>query len=405
MATFIWGLYIFTQAAIASYLLQPFMLLALYGIAKAWGSGPRRPAPFPEKQFRFGIFVTAHTESEFIPPIIDSILKQTYPFFNVYVIADACNVSNLYYTDHRVHLLSPPLALNSKIASLEYGLQHLQETDEVLVIMDHDNLLHPRFLEVLNTWYRMGFLAVQGNLKPKNQEGAIARLDASGATFANFVDRASRSILGLSANICGCGISIHRAIYEKIIYDKKSSTGGFDKHLQIELALRVPRIGFAADSITYDEKVDDPANFEQQRTRWIAAYFKFLGKTLPVLRAGWKKIDLNLMYFGYNLLRPPYFLLVLAGLLLCGIDFLIAPPLFGWWLIVFGIFLVSFVLILYLDTPDRTSLKTVAFLPLLIFHQLRSLLRSGAAKKRFLGTRHSKIVYIEELLEKSHPHR
>ena len=395
---------IIVQAAIASYLLQPFFLLILYWIGRRRGIRPgRTPTPMPKRQYRFGIIITVHAETDFIPPILDSLLKQTYPFFNAYVVADACNISDLNYADDRIHLLSPTFPLNSQIASLEYGFRHFQDSDEICIIFDPDNLVHPRFLEVLNTWYNAGYLAVQGNLKAKNQQGIYSRIDGLGMQLANFVDRTSRSMFGLSVSIWGCGISVHRKIYEKIVYDEKSFTGGFDKHMQAELVLNVPRIGFAADAVVYDEKVDDGHNFEQQRIRWISAYFKFLGKAFQVLWTGLKNRDLNLSFFGYNLIRPPWFLLLFFALLMFITSFFIHPLLTGIWLLVLGIFTLSFLAIISLNTDHSTVLRTVIFIPVVILRQVRALFRSGAARKALLKTRHSKVVYIEELLENSHP--
>ena len=392
------------QAAIASWLLQPFVLLILYGIRKRKGVRPgRTPTITPSRQYKFGIIITAHAEVDFIPPILDSLLKQTYPLFNVYVVADACNISALKYTDDRIHLLAPMLPLNSQVASLEYGFRHFKDDDEICIIFDPDNLVHPRFLEVLNVWYNAGYLAVQGNLKAKNQQGIYSRIDGLGMQLGNFIDRISRSMVGLSVNIWGCGISVHRKIYEKITYDKKSFTGGFDKHMQAELALNVPRIGYAADAIFFDEKVDDGHNFEQQRIRWIAAYFKFLGEAFQVLWTGLKNRDLNLSFFGYNLVRPPWFLLLFSALVLFCTGLFVNPRLAEIWLLVLATFTMSFMTIISLNTPDSTLLKSIVFIPVLIFHQVRALFKSGAGRKTLLKTQHSKVMYIEELLENSHP--
>ena len=395
-------LYLLVQAILASYLVQPFILLIIYAICRSRGlHASSTPALQPGRQYRFGIIITVHEETDFIPPIIDSLLRQTYPFFNVYVVADLCNIDDLHFSDNRIHLLSPPHPLNSQVASLEYGFRHFESGDEVVVIFDPDNLVHPRFLEVLNHWYNAGYLAVQGDLRSKNYKGVYARIDGLGVTLGKFVDRISRSMLTLSANIWGCGVSVHRTIYEKISYDSKSFTGGFDKHMQADLVVSVPRIAFAAEAVFYDEKVDDGQNFEQQRTRWIAAYFKFLGTAFSVLRTGLKDRNFNLIFFGYNLIRPPYFLMLLSALLLCFTDVFIDPLFTRLWLLLLVIFTLSFITIISMNTPDRTFFKTILYIPVLIFHQVRALFKLHASKKTLLKTRHSKVIYIEELLQNS----
>src|SRR5579871_1429104 len=104
----LWPVYVIVQIVVACYLLQPFFLLVLFWFGRKKGLTPgRTPRVDPGRQFRFGIIIAVHGETEFIPPIIDSLLRQTHPFFNVYIVADACNIDGLRYTDDRIHLLKP----------------------------------------------------------------------------------------------------------------------------------------------------------------------------------------------------------------------------------------------------------------------------------------------------------
>ena len=393
------GLYFIIQLLPFSFLFQPTLLLLIYGIEKLGGyKAPVAPGGPPVKNFQFGIIITAHRETTFIPPIVDSLLKQTYPYFNVYIVADDCDTSRLNFPDPRIHLLPTPRPLNDQVTSLEYGSRHLAPTDQVVVIFDPDNLIHPDFFLKLNSWYNRGFLAVQGSLHSKNKSALYARLDTMGMSFGFFMDREIRSMLGLSVNIWGCGISIHKEVYQEIIYDAKSATGGFDKHLQIEIARRVRRIAFAPDAIVYDEKVEDGNNFERQRIRWIAAYFKFLGKALGLLWQGIRRLDGNLIYFSYNLLRPPYFLLVICALTFSVTDWLITPAIGKAWLLTLLLFAVSFLIIVTKDTRERSAAKAVWYLPLVMYHQLRAFLRLRLSRKTLLKTEHTRVVYIDEVL-------
>jgi len=361
---------------------------------------PYTPAGIPARDYSFGIIITAYRETDFIPPIVDSLLKQTYPRFNVYIVADDCDSSQLHFTDPRINILVPPSPLNNKVASLQYGLDHFHEPDEVLVIFDPDNLVHPNFLHILNTWYNKGYQAVQGNLQSKNKESIYAQLDSLGVLVGNFLERDVRSMLGLSVNIWGCGVSVKKEVYQKIIYDSKSRLGGFDKHMQTEIAKNVSRIAYAQEAIVYDEKVDDGNNFERQRIRWITAYFKFLGEAFRLLFIGLRKRDFNLVYFAYNLIRLPWFLLLLVAGIIAGTDWLIYPMLTRAWLLILTLFFLSFVTIVATRAEGRSVAKALWYLPLLFYHQLRALFRIRIGKKTMLKTEHSKIIYIDEILGK-----
>jgi len=394
-------LYLGLQAILASWLIQPLILLLLHCIGKMIGIRPRSTPAGAAKDYTFGILITAHQQTDFLPPIVDSLVKQTYPRFNVYIVADDCDISQLNFPDPRIRVLVPESPLHNQVASLQYGLQHLAERDEVLVIFDPDNLVHPNFLYTLNGWYNKGYQAVQGNLQSKNKEGVYAQLDSLGVLMGNFLERDVRSMLGLSVNIWGCGVSVKKEVYQRIIFDSKSRTGGFDKHVQTEIARNVSRIGYAREAIVYDEKVDDGYNFERQRIRWIAAYFKFLGEAFRLLLTGIRKRDFNLIYFGYNLIRLPWFLLLLFACGIAATDWLIYPMLTHVWLVILAIFFLSIVSIIAVLAEGRSISKAILFTPLLFYHQLRALVRIRVNRRSLLKTEHSKILYIDDILGRS----
>lgn len=393
--TILWVLYIALQVFLASFLIQPIVLLLLYALAKAFSR--HRPPPAPGKNYQFAIIITSHQDTTFLRPIVDSLQKQDYPHFNAYVVADDCDTGDLSFNDPRIHLLVPPEALHSKTKSIRYALQHFKDTDEVLVIFDPDNLVHPQFLEVLNNWYNRGYKAVQGNLSSKNTEGTYEKMDSIGAIFNTFIDRDSRTALGLSVNIWGTGVSVDRKLYEKIIYDSRSQVGGFDKRMQSEIAKNVHRIGYAADAILYDEKVGDAGNLEKQRNRWIRAYFKFFPEALDLFFIGFKKFDFNLAYFGYNLTRPPYFLQIITALFFVVLNFFVSTPLCIAWIIALALFAMSFILIGM--TQGKGSSKGVWYMPLFFYHQVKSFFKLSKSKNSFLQTGHSKVLYIDDLLK------
>ena len=393
----LWYVYLAFELLLASFLVHPLVLLVIYGVARAFGRrAPATPFASVTKEYQFGIIVTAHRETDFIPPIIDSLLKQTHKCFNIYVIADDCDISRLNFHDTRVHILQPPVPLNDQLASLDYGWQHFGEHDEILVIFDPDNLAHPEFLRTLNAWYNSGYRAVCGRMCSKNRETTYARIDNWGATLSNFIERDMRSFLGLSANISGTGISVHKDIYTLIKYARRSITGGFDKQLQMGAAKNTHRIAYAHDAIFYDEKVGDGQNFEQQRIRWIAAHFKFLGNAFHLLLTGLRRRDGNLTYFGYNLIRPPYFILLLLSLCCMVADWFIAPAQSIAWLACFAAFTGAFLIIVTMDSGSFT--EALRLVPRIFYRQFRALFRIHLNRSSLLKTNHTKVVYIDELL-------
>ena len=117
---FFWGILVF-QGIVALYLLLPSILLVLYGFLRLMhAKKPFQKKPFlTDHHFDFGIIITAHQELDFVMPLMDSILRQTYPHFQVYVVADDCpDASGLSVADERFQVLQPQPALHAKIKSI-----------------------------------------------------------------------------------------------------------------------------------------------------------------------------------------------------------------------------------------------------------------------------------------------
>lgn len=396
---FIICLFVIIQLAIASYLWLPVMLLIVSFTAKFFKHkvSPIYSPDRDRKSYKFGIIITAHRETKFLPPIVDSILKQTYQNFEIYIVADDCDIQDLCFNDKRVHLFKPPIALNTNTKSIQYAIERFLPGTEVMVIFDPDNLLHPKFLEVMNNYYNAGYKAVQANLNPKSISSRYEKMDNAGATFYSFVDRTARKALGLSVNMWGCGVSVLTEVYANIKYDNKSNMGGFDKHMQAEIVQQVPVIAYAPEAVFFDEKVSDAKNLESQRIRWINAYFKFLPEGLKVMLTGILNRNVNVAFFGYNLVRPPYFLEILIALAFIIIGFFTHQTMMLFWIGSLLAFLTSFIVITLLFSPGKSK-NGLWYMPLFFFHQIRSMLKISLNKRSILKTEHFKVLYIDDVI-------
>jgi cellulose synthase/poly-beta-1,6-N-acetylglucosamine synthase-like glycosyltransferase len=170
--------------------------------------------------------------------------------------------------------------------------------------------------------------------------------------------------------------------------------------MQLEIVKNVPRLAYARKAILFDEKISDGKNLENQRTRWINSYFKFLKGSLNLLFTGIKRMDFNIFYFGYNLVRPPYFLLLSLATLFIVLDFsggYLEMAAAG--LISVSLFVLAFIMIVLIQTSDKNILKGILYMPLFFYHQVISFLRLKRSRKSILKTEHSKVVYITDLLQ------
>ena len=273
--TVIFYIFIALQSIIAFYLLQPVFLLIIHFLKKiiAPYKSPLNRKPKVDKEFDFAAIITAHQDTRFIPPLVDSLLKQNYTRFHIYIVADACDINELHFEDPRVSLLKPEKDFNVKIKSIQFAVDNFTRKHDALVIFDSDNLAHPDYLSVLNKYFQQGFRAVQTQMLSKNTTTIYSRLDSIGHIYHTFLERKMRMELGLSAHILGLGIAIEIELYKEIMY--KDRLGGFDKKLQADMVKRIPRLAYAEEAIVFDEKVDDGKTLEKQRTRWLFTYFHY----------------------------------------------------------------------------------------------------------------------------------
>ena len=397
--TILYYLFLLVQLLVALYVLVPLFSLVGYGIAKLFSAKPpaeRKPVVV-DRNMEFAVIITAHQEAEFVLPLVDSILKQSYDGFQVYVVADDCDTRQLTFSDPRITVLEPQPALHAKIKSIHYALDHLERKHDAVIILDSDNLLHPRFLAVMNDYFRKGYKVVQCDFKPKNTDSVFARMDAIGDMFNFFIERQSRAWMGLSSAIWGSGVAVDLDLYREVKYS--SMLGGFDKKLQAHLVTSVPRIAFAEEAVLYDEKISSGKSLETQRTRWINAYFKYFADSWAIFFTGLKKFNLNLMYFGFSVMRPPLFIVLGAAFLFTAINFFIDPLHFKIWAGVLLSFLLSFITIVLIKGRSAKYLGALCMIPVFAFRQAMALLKLGKARKSFLKTQHTKLIYIDELLK------
>jgi cellulose synthase/poly-beta-1,6-N-acetylglucosamine synthase-like glycosyltransferase len=395
----IYYLFVFFELITAAYVLVPTFLLVCYGIVRLFNI----KTPFEkrkyitDKNYDFGIIITAHQETKFVVPLVDSILKQSYGHFMVYIVADDCkDVSDLDFTDPRIQVFSPQPSLNAKIKSIHYAIDNLARKHDAVIIFDADNLIHPSFLEVINQHFRKGYKVVQTNFKPKNTDSSFARMDAVGDIFNFFVEREGRMRLGLSSAIWGSGVAVDLELYREVKY--QNFLGGFDKKLQSHLVQRVDQIAFAPEAVLFDEKISSGQSLQNQRTRWISSYFKYFGESWQVFLTGLKTFNLNLIYFGFNIMRPPLFMVLAAAGIFTFISFFVNITHFYLWLAILFTFVLTFVLIVAIKGRNPAYLRTLLMLPLFVLRQMMALLKLKKARKSFMKTEHTKLIYIDDLL-------
>ncbi len=357
------------------------------------------------KDTDFAIIITAYKDVLITLPSVDSLLKQKYSNYHIYLVADNCTPLEYPLSSDKLSVLFPSPFLNSKTKSILHAIENLSSTHDYIVIFDPDNLAHPDYLNEINRFCSKGYRAIQGRRAPKNLDTVYSRIDALSDYYYNHTQRLIPFLLGSSATIAGSGMAIESKTYTRMVQEienenlSKPIIVAEDKMLQNKLVLEDNIIAYAPDAIVYDEKTSSGAQVTQQRTRWLNSYFLHLLDSLRIIFKGIAAFNFNITYFGLVISTPPLVIIGLYSLLFLGVNFVISIQMAIAWLIGFSIFLINVVLSAYLSNAEKEILYSVPKLPLFVFNQILALFRLKRSNKEFMVTEKSKTIYIDDILK------
>ena len=342
---------------------------------------------------RIAVLVPAYREDGIIGSTAQNLLQQDYPAdkYHVYIIADS------FLPETVAQLRSLPLTVlevsfekSTKTKALNAAFSRIGEPYDIALICDADNMLATDFLGRVNAAFEDGARAVQGQRVAKNMDTSFAILDACSEAVNNHIFRKGAYSLGLSSSVIGSGMSFEYDFIEKVL-GEINAVGGFDKILQLRVVEAGIRIHYLEDAIIFDEKVDSPEAFENQRKRWVSSQFiylkRFFGPACRQLLKG------NLSYFNLavanNLVLPRAFLFVLLPLLVAG-GFFISV---GWGLAATGLgFLYLLTLLMGIPAAmyNRQLLVAIMRLPKAIAVMVGALFQIRKSNQTFIHTVHTK---------------
>ncbi|RYE36927.1 MAG: glycosyltransferase [Sphingobacteriaceae bacterium] len=345
----------------------------------------------------YGIIVTAYQQTNALPDVVASLLKQTHKNFIIYIVADQCDVSELNFNHPQVIVLRPEEALKSNTLSHFYAINRFIRPHERLTIIDSDNLVHPKYLSEMNAWFIKGYQAVQGLREAKNLNTTYACLDAARDIYYHFYDGKLLFKAGSSATLSGSGMAFTTELYKFCLKNAHIYGAGFDKVLQAEIVSYQLQIAFAKTAIVYDEKTAQPDQLVNQRSRWINSWFRYSGLGFKLLFSGLKRFSKNQALFGLVLLRPPLFIFLILSALCVLINVFVNPAYNWFWLAGFASFIVSFFVALFHAEADKRIYNAMYSIPKFMFYQVLSLLKMRKANERSVATTH----YYQSDIEKA----
>ncbi len=392
---------------LSSAILQ-YILLILFGIATLYififafgGIFPHRlRKPKDDKKRKFAVLIPGYKEDQVIIDVASEALKQDYPreAFDVVIIADSFQQHTLdKLKEMPLKLIEVRFEKSTKSKALNKAMEQLAEDYDIALVLDADNVMEKDFLSKMNDSFAAGYSAVQGHRVAKNMNTSMAVLDAVSEEINNHIFRKGHRVLGLSSAIIGSGMAFEYLFFKNMMKEIKA-IGGFDKEIELKMLKERHKIEYLENALVYDEKVQKEEVFSNQRRRWLSAQFHYFRKDF--LTSLWHLASRgNVDYFdkAFQFIQPPRVLLlgllsVFAVLFLLLNYFTGSPEILSiYWLIVWGLCILSFFLSIPGKFYNGQTLKAVLSLPRGMFLMLMSMLRTKGANKKFIHTQHGTI--------------
>ena len=374
------------QLIIGYNLIFPILLLIFYNVRVVFTKKEEKPEVLIKPDY--GIIVTAYEQIQQLPAVVESLLEVNYSSYHIYVVADKCDISTLYFPSDKVSLLRPEQVLGSNTKSHFYAINNFVRPHSHLTIIDSDNLTDPEYLNELNVYFRQGFEAVQGVRNAKNLDSTYACLDAARDIYYHFYDGKILFGTGSSATLAGSGMAFTITLYKECLENLNVTGAGFDKVLQYGIVSRNYRIAFSEKAIVYDEKTTGSDQLVNQRARWINTWFKYFSVGFTMFFKGIARLSWNQTLFALVLLRPPLFIFLLLSVFFMFINLFISVTSSAFWLLALCVFVLGFYISLKKSDTDDRVYRSLVSIPKFIYFQLLALFKARRANQISVATRH-----------------
>jgi len=359
-----------------------------------------------DKKNRIAVLIPSYKEDQVIVHTAKSALEQDYPqdMYKVVVIADSLKPETVVSLKKLpIHVTEVVFDLSTKVKSLNAAMAEIGDNFDILLILDADNVMETDFVSKINRAFNAGHQAIQGRRVAKNMNTPFAFLDTISEVINNHVYRKGHVALGLSSAVIGSGMAFEYSSFKKIL-GSIHAVGGFDRVVEMSYIERGYKITYLHDAIVYDEKVDNPEHFQNQRRRWLSAQFVYLreyfGKGMKLLFQG------NFDYFNLSIIHT----VILPRILNLGIMsilVLVALLIHPWltfgaypWLMLLAVFVFTFFISIPKNLYNSNMLKAILYLPQAFFILFKSLFNLKGANKKFIHTPHSSVEVDKSLTEK-----
>ncbi len=263
------------------------------------------------------IVIPAHNEALVIGTTLRRLCPTLLPNQRVLVVADNCDDNTASIArEQGCHVIErfDPLRRGKGFA-LQYGFQHLKLNHRpfVVIVLDADCRVAPF------TVSRIAGLAHERNrpVQALNLSYAPAESESLhvvselGFRFKNLIRPLGLTRLGLPCHLMGTGMAIPWSLLRQCRVSGEHLAE--DMNLGLDLALAGHPALFCPHGQVLSELPTQNAGFMSQRTRWEQGHLRTSLTQIPrLLNQGVRKWNLSLLTLAFDLMIPPFSLLILC---------------------------------------------------------------------------------------------
>lgn len=340
---------------------------------------------------KIAILIPAYREDAVIVECVDSCLNQNYPpeMYDTVVISDRMSdKTNECLKEMPIILINVYFENSTKSKALNYAMAQLEESYDIVLILDADNTISPNFLtEIDSAFANPDMHILQAHRCAKNTNTPLAMLDAVSEEINNSIFRKGHVNMGLSAALIGSGMCFDYMLFKKTMLSI-DAVGGFDRALELVLLRDGHRIYYLPKSDVLDEKVQRKDDFARQRRRWLSAqlhYFTTTVKYVPlaILEGKWDFCDKMFQQMSI----PRVMLMGFTTIIAIVVTVIDAEFAIKWW-ILFTLLIISLLIAIPRKLFSRALIKAIIQIPNLFIVMVINIFRLKGVNKRFIHTQH-----------------
>lgn len=376
------------------YLLVGVVYLFVFALAGKISSHTTFPVSNEIK--KIAVVIPAYKEDQVIVDTVKHALLHDYPSegYSVFVMADQLSSETLAALHHLPVTVHQVVHQQSTKAKSLYAFFEMTKAVlfDVVMVLDADNVMQPGCLKKIIDAFFAGRRVVQCHRTAKNQNNALAILDAISEEIRINIFFAGQRAFGLSAELIGSGMAFDFALLNDILQNRSvQESPGEDKEMTLQLMKRGIIVEYLADALVLDEKVSDLQVFKRQRKRWIESQLQIIRS---FFRSEFKEVRSKPVFWYrlfQNLLLPRSFYMILLPFITV-LSFLLEiihvkiSPEWMWWLSLTFLYFLSLFLSVPISYFNFSTLVAIGKLPRVLISMVWAASSAKLNNKVFVAT-------------------